>query len=287
MVWLLDNPIDTKHRAYMMREKEMKLEPLKIRYHGVSGPAMPYDERYTPYIKQAGLLPWIQLVNRSTPNLNAPLVSALADRWRPETHSFHLQTREMTVTLEDVSLITGLAIDGMPLCMSTDSDEWREQMIALIGSQIGHALVVICFYFLYGAGSVCLLDARRFNPWYEDEDDDLRRPTWAYKWDVVSEMTNDVNLMYQKYVAELDTITPEQVEWQPYGADDRLGYTPEFSINPMCLRDRDLWLATGLLSFICHIACFVGQEKAAEDKGLGQASCFVCYPLPALRGAST
>ena len=39
----------------------------------------------------------------------------------------------MTVTLEDVSLITGLAIDGMPLCMSTDADGWRKQMIALIG----------------------------------------------------------------------------------------------------------------------------------------------------------
>ena len=37
------------------------------------------------------------------------------------------------MTLEDVSLITGLAIDGRPLCMSTDSDGWREQMIALIG----------------------------------------------------------------------------------------------------------------------------------------------------------
>jgi predicted secreted protein len=94
---------------------------------------MPYDERYTPYIQQAGLLPWIQLVSRSTPNLNAPLVSSLADRWRPETHSFHLRTGEMTVTLQDVSLITGLPIDGRPLCMSTDSDGWRAQMTALIG----------------------------------------------------------------------------------------------------------------------------------------------------------
>jgi len=49
----------------------------------------------------------------------------------------------------------------------------------------------------------------KFNPW--DEEANLRRPTWAYKWDVVSEMTNDVNLMYQKYIAELDTITAEQV----------------------------------------------------------------------------
>ena len=39
----------------------------------------------------------------------------------------------MTVTLEDVSLITGLAIDRRPLCMSTNSDGWRQQMNALIG----------------------------------------------------------------------------------------------------------------------------------------------------------
>nr|XP_040254179.1 protein MAIN-LIKE 1-like [Aegilops tauschii subsp. strangulata] len=133
MVWLLDDVYGTQHRAFMMREKDMKLEPLKIRYHGVSGPAMPYDERYTPYIQQAGLLLWIRLVSRSTPNLNAPLVTSLADRWRTETHNFHLRTGEMTVTLEDVALITGLPIDGRPLCMSTNSDGWREKMIALIG----------------------------------------------------------------------------------------------------------------------------------------------------------
>jgi hypothetical protein len=49
----------------------------------------------------------------------------------------------------------------------------------------------------------------RFNTW--DEVDASRLPTWAYKWDVVSDEIQDVNLMYQKYIAELDTITPEQV----------------------------------------------------------------------------
>jgi hypothetical protein len=94
---------------------------------------MRYDERYTPYIRATGLLPWIQLVSRSTLNLNASLFTSLADRWRPETHSFHLWTGEMTVTLQDVSLITGLPIEGKPLCMSTDSDGWRQQMEAPIG----------------------------------------------------------------------------------------------------------------------------------------------------------
>jgi hypothetical protein len=49
----------------------------------------------------------------------------------------------------------------------------------------------------------------RFNNW--DEVDASRLPTWAYKWDVVSDEIHDVNLMYQKYITELDTITPEQV----------------------------------------------------------------------------
>ncbi|KAI4976221.1 hypothetical protein ZWY2020_049828 [Hordeum vulgare] len=55
--------------------------------------------------------------------------------------------------------------------------------------------------------------------------------------------------MYQKYIAELDTITPEQVEWQPYGANDTLGVTHKFVLNPMCLRYRDLWLMR------CPIIC--------------------------------
>lgn len=49
----------------------------------------------------------------------------------------------------------------------------------------------------------------RYDAW--DEDAPLRRATWAYKWDRVSEEIQDVNHMYQKYIAELDTITPEQV----------------------------------------------------------------------------
>jgi hypothetical protein len=50
----------------------------------------------------------------------------------------------------------------------------------------------------------------KFNEW-DDKEDELRLLTWAYKWDVVSEMTSDVTLMYRQYTNELDTITAEQV----------------------------------------------------------------------------
>ncbi|XP_044972277.1 protein MAIN-LIKE 1-like [Hordeum vulgare subsp. vulgare] len=115
-----------------MSEKRMKLIPLTIPSRGASI-VMSYDELYTPYIEMTWLLPFIQLVSRSTPNLNAAAISALTDRWRPETHSFHLRTREMTLTLQDFSMITALSIEGKHVCMSTDSEGWRQQMKVLIG----------------------------------------------------------------------------------------------------------------------------------------------------------
>uniref|UniRef100_A0A8I6WD77 Aminotransferase-like plant mobile domain-containing protein n=1 Tax=Hordeum vulgare subsp. vulgare TaxID=112509 RepID=A0A8I6WD77_HORVV len=134
MVWLLNDAYVVQHRAYLMSQKGM-LMPLKIRSQGAST-VMSYYERYTPYIEMTGLLSFIQLVSRSTSNLNDAAISALTDRWRPETHSFHLRTEEMTMTLEDVSMNTALPIEGKPLCMSTDSEGWRHQMEALIAMSL-------------------------------------------------------------------------------------------------------------------------------------------------------
>ncbi|KAE8798304.1 hypothetical protein D1007_26385 [Hordeum vulgare] len=39
----------------------------------------------------------------------------------------------MTVTLQDISMITALLVEEKPLCMSTDSEGWRQQIEALIG----------------------------------------------------------------------------------------------------------------------------------------------------------
>ena len=94
---------------------------------------MPYDERYTKYIRRLRLLPFIHLVSRSTVNMNPAAITALVDRWRPETHSFHLRTGEMTVTLQDMSMILALPIDGTPVCFSTESDGWRANMEGMIG----------------------------------------------------------------------------------------------------------------------------------------------------------
>src|SRR5438105_3872046 len=58
------------------------------------------------------------------------LLSALVDRWRPETHTFHMSFGEMTVTLEDVAMLTGLPIAGAAIAPSVPPVGWQDEILA-------------------------------------------------------------------------------------------------------------------------------------------------------------
>ncbi|MFQ6671032.1 hypothetical protein Gotur_035708 [Gossypium turneri] len=71
------------------------------------GPPSPLVENY---LREAGF--WhVATVGRGC-KLDSKLISVLVERWRPETHTFHLPCRECTITLEDVNLQLGLPVDG-------------------------------------------------------------------------------------------------------------------------------------------------------------------------------
>ncbi|RYQ94947.1 hypothetical protein Ahy_B08g089919 [Arachis hypogaea] len=44
--------------------------------------------------------------------VDKPLLSAFVERWRPETHTFHMPFEECSITLQDVAYQLGLPIDG-------------------------------------------------------------------------------------------------------------------------------------------------------------------------------
>jgi hypothetical protein len=60
-------------------------------------------------------------------------LTALVDRWRPETHTFHLPCGEITVMLHDVTMMLGLPINGAPVFGTVSPAGWRDSIMAAIG----------------------------------------------------------------------------------------------------------------------------------------------------------
>ncbi|CAN1812075.1 Protein MAIN-LIKE 2 [Linum perenne] len=71
-----------------------------------------YDPRFESILSDIGL-DSLRDALKLTPY--PELITALVERWRPETNTFHLYGGEATITLEDVHFITGLSVDGLPL----------------------------------------------------------------------------------------------------------------------------------------------------------------------------
>ncbi|MED6187822.1 hypothetical protein PIB30_116749 [Stylosanthes scabra] len=77
-----------------------------------------------PFLREAGFGDAMQLKDFVFDNT---LISAFIERWRPETHTFHLPWGECTITLQDVAYHLGLRTDGEPVggCMR-DFQTWHQ-----------------------------------------------------------------------------------------------------------------------------------------------------------------
>ncbi|RLN04599.1 hypothetical protein C2845_PM13G15370 [Panicum miliaceum] len=111
---------DEHHRGKIHEERTEVLKPLRPRIHK----PLTWDDRIPPVgvVGQAGL-----------PKMDNAALTALVDRWRTETHSFHLPTGEMTVTLQDVVMLFGLRIDGKAVTGTISPAGWRDRMQLLFG----------------------------------------------------------------------------------------------------------------------------------------------------------
>jgi hypothetical protein len=106
-----------------------RLLPLRIHTHS----PLSWDEQYAPFIRRAGFLQLTRLMSAHLSLMDSAALTALVDRWRPETHTFHLLCGEITVTLQDVTMILGLPIDGAPVSGTVSLAGWRDSVVATIG----------------------------------------------------------------------------------------------------------------------------------------------------------
>ncbi|MFQ6657696.1 hypothetical protein Gotur_027267, partial [Gossypium turneri] len=95
----------------------------------MSGPPSPLIENY---LRETGF--WHVINIGRGCKLDPKLISVFIERWRPETHTFHLLCGECTITLEDVQLQLGLPVDGFVLIGSVQSTDWGAICCDLLGA---------------------------------------------------------------------------------------------------------------------------------------------------------
>ncbi|KAL9671781.1 hypothetical protein QQ045_009354 [Rhodiola kirilowii] len=108
-----------------MNGEFMSDKPLRVAGHNV----LNMNPRLAEYVGNAGFLPWTQVCNVK---IDPKLCTALVERWRPETHTFHLNGGEATIKLQNVAPLKGLPIDGVPVSGFGEL-EWEPVCFSLLG----------------------------------------------------------------------------------------------------------------------------------------------------------
>uniref|UniRef100_K3ZM91 SWIM-type domain-containing protein n=1 Tax=Setaria italica TaxID=4555 RepID=K3ZM91_SETIT len=272
--------------------------------------ALQYDDRYTPLLEMAGLDVISYQVRRGMPKFNSAAITALVDRWRPETHSFHLPFGEMTMTLQKM---LGLSIRSWAVTGPCVSEGWRARVTAFLGREdadaetvghycrawILHLFACVLFpdsigdttswmwihcltdwqqagHYSWGSTVLCFLyrqlceACRRTSGSASVGELPRRQPTWAYLWYHVKVSHTRLDHAYLDYINELDALTAHSVNWQTYEGEDALPFTVSF----MCAADDDLYRMK------CPLICFYAIEYHLPDRVTRQFGIRQIWPTP-------
>ncbi|XP_031741301.1 serine/threonine-protein phosphatase 7 long form homolog isoform X2 [Cucumis sativus] len=139
-----------------------------------------------------------------------PLITALVERWRQETHTFHFTVGESTVTLQDVALLLGLPVNGLVVTGNTDL-QWEDLCEELLGLRPDSSV-------LHGSAlKVSWLRTHFQEPTSDADDVTLQRYARAYILSLMGSVLfadksgADVQLMFLPFLRDLECV--EQFSW--------------------------------------------------------------------------
>ncbi|XP_019233253.1 PREDICTED: serine/threonine-protein phosphatase 7 long form homolog [Nicotiana attenuata] len=105
------------HRSSFVWEGQLSEQPLRPRRPDDLWEFIaehPFHGRVVERLQATGFYTIVQLGRMQ---LDWSLITALVERWRPETHTFHLPTGEATITFEDIQVLYGLHVDGRAVAL--------------------------------------------------------------------------------------------------------------------------------------------------------------------------
>ncbi|KAH9611096.1 hypothetical protein KSS87_010230 [Heliosperma pusillum] len=219
--------LQSTHRSQAIWEGE-ELKPLTLRGHMKAFKAFKVPEAVLTYVNNTqfrGITRFCYVP------LDADLITALVERWRQETHTFHLPFGEATVTLQDVAMLFGLRISGRPVTGSTGPllllQLWSWERVSIGRPDIVRSRVPRQAGVAYPLGSQVLTGL-----------DPL-----GCKWLRVQRGFKDHRLWLVVIRDLLDKMVELQFVWQPY--------TPSVvqHLSPICVQDQAEW--TVIAPLIC------------------------------------
>ncbi|XP_030958569.1 uncharacterized protein LOC115980462 [Quercus lobata] len=115
-----------KFLGFMMSQRGIEANPDKVKaIIEVKSPKIVkeggLDPRIMQYIYASSL---IELFKVPDIEVDHALITALVERWRSETHTFHLPHREMGITLQDIEVMLGILVDVLPVTGRADH-QWN------------------------------------------------------------------------------------------------------------------------------------------------------------------
>ncbi|QHO36412.1 uncharacterized protein DS421_9g283630 [Arachis hypogaea] len=117
-------------------ERPRLLLPRRVRH------TFPPPDAIIPYLAEAGFSDTVPLRDFTFDN---SLISAHVERWRPETHTFHLPWGEVTITLQEVAYHLGLRAHGNPVegCLRDFGRWYNTETWAMMLQLLGVRLPVV------------------------------------------------------------------------------------------------------------------------------------------------
>ncbi|KAJ1686997.1 hypothetical protein LUZ63_018387 [Rhynchospora breviuscula] len=180
---------------------------LTVRSHKT---AIPFDTRFTPYLCAMGLHGVAKIGNIE---IDKALITCFAERWNSYTHTFHLPFGEMTVTLQDITILLGLPVKGALVNGQVDGD-WKEHIKKLLGKEPDERI-----FERSKSGMRLTWLHQNFSHLERDEDTDtVRKHARAYMLDLIGSVllpdnSSTVPLMYLALLADIDPGSAQQRSW--------------------------------------------------------------------------